>query len=329
MKITNSIIHSLMLCIIRLRNKLTVCISFLFVCTFIHAQQDVMYSQYMNNMLNINPAYAGNKTTNNITALYRKQWVNVDGAPTTGNISWDYRKENSNVGYGVQLYNDKLGIETSTGFNAFYSYHIPLEKSSFIFGLSGGIMNYRAAYLTGTNPTQGGGVDPSFQGDINTILPIAGIGLIYTTDKWYLGLSAPALLRTKIYNNNYKVVSTINNRYFLTGGYVFDMSSIFKLKPSIMFKVNNGTSLHYDINLNGWFSNGVGFGVSYRSNDAVVGMAEFKIISGLTIGYAYDYLTSNLKTYSSGTHELMLRFEFDSWTNMDGLHRRLQSPRYY
>jgi len=329
MKITNTIIYIFSIILNRFRIQLLLCFCLVFGCTFIHAQQDVMYSQYMNNMLNTNPAYAGNKTENNITALYRKQWVNVDGAPTTGSISWDYRKEDSNVGYGVQIYNDKLGIETSTGFNAFYSYHIPFEKSSLIFGLSAGVMNYRAAYLTGTNPTTGGGVDPSFQEDLNSILPTAGIGAIYTTDKWYLGLSSPALLKTKIYNNNFQVVSSANNRYFLTGGYIFDISPILKFKPSVMLKANNGTSLHYDINLNGWFSNGVGLGISYRSNDAVVGMVEFQIIPGFTLGYSYDYLTSNLKTYSSGTHELMLRFEFDSWTRTDGLHRRVQSPRYY
>jgi type IX secretion system PorP/SprF family membrane protein len=317
------IIYILSIQLNRLRTQLILC--FCLSCTVVQAQQDVIYSQYMNSMMNVNPAYAGNRTVHNVTALYRKQWVNVEGAPTTGCLSWDYRKEESNVGYGVQIYSDKLGIEKSTGFQAFYSYHIPFEKSSFIFGISGGVMDYRAAYLTGTDPNIGGGVDPSFREDINAILPTVGIGALYSAPNWYIGLSAPALLKTKIYNNDYQLISAANNRYFLTGGYIFDVSSQLKLKPSLMLKAHNGTTLHYDVNLNAWINNTVGFGLSYRSNDAFVGMFELQIMPGLTLGYAYDYLTSNLKTYSKGSHELMLRFEFSNNKKV----QYIQSPRYY
>lgn len=323
-KVRYTIISCLPISMNRSTTKLLLYFYLVFGYTVVQAQQDMMYSQYMNNMLNVNPAYAGNKTVNNITALYRKQWVNVDGAPTTGSISWDYRKEDSNVGYGVQIYNDKLGIETNTGFNAFYSYHIPFEKSSLVFGLSGGVLNYRAAFLSGTNPTQGGGVDPSFNQDMNVISPTAGIGFLYSASDWYVGLSAPSLLMAKAYSNDYQVVKMANNRYFLTGGYIFDVSPALKLKPSLMLKSSSGTSLQYDINLNAWINNIVGIGLSYRNKDAIVGMVEFHLGSGFTLGYAYDYLTSNLKTYSTGTHELMLRFEFSN-----GKNPRIQSPRYY
>jgi len=320
----HTIIYVLSIILNRLRIQLLLCFCLVFGCTFVQAQQDLMYSQYMNNMLNINPAYAGNRTVNNITALYRKQWVNIDGAPTIGSISWDYRSEDSRVGYGVQAYTDKVGVETNTGFQAFYSYHIPFDKSSLVFGLSGGVLNYRAAFLTGTNPTQGGGVDPSFSQDLNAVLPTAGIGALYSTNDWYVGLSVPSLLRVKVYNNDYKVVSMANNKYFLTGGYIFDASSVLKLKPSVMLKASSGTALQYDINLNAWINNSVGLGVSYRNKNAIAAMVEFQIAPGFTLGYAYDYLTSSLKTYSTGSHELMLRFEFAK-----GKTQQIQSPRYY
>jgi len=318
----HKIISVLSIILNRLRVQLLLCL--VFGCSFIHAQQDMMYTQYMNNMLNVNPAYAGNRTVNNITSLLRKQWVNIDGALTIGSVSWDYRGEDSRVGYGIQAYTDKLGVETNTGFQVFYSYHIQFNKSSLIFGLSGGIVNYRAAFLTGTDPTTGGGVDPLFSNDLNTLKPTAGVGALYSTNNWYVGLSAPSLLTTTVYNNNHEVVSMDNKRYFLTGGYIFNASSVLKLKPSVMFKTVAGAALQYDFNLNAWVNNVVGFGVSYRHDDAVAGMVDFQIAPGFTLGYAYDYLTSSLKKYSAGSHELMLRFEFSK-----GKPQRIQSPRYY
>lgn len=326
-KNTNSMIHTingiLSIKFNRLRTQLTLCL--LFCCILVQAQQDVMYSQYMYNMINVNPAYAGNRTVHNITALYRKQWVNMEGAPTVASLSWDYRKDDSRVGYGIQINTDKLGIENTTGFQAFYSYRIPFEKSSFTFGLSGGVTSYKAAYLTGTDPTTGGGIDPSFREDISALIPTVGIGAIYSTNRWYVGLSSPSLLRTTVYNNDHQVISLAGNRYFLTSGYIFDVSSVLKLKPSVMLKSYSGTALHYDVNLNAWINNIVGLGVSYRSNDALVGLFQLHLNNGFTIGYAYDYLTSNLKTYSKGSHELMLRFEFNA--NKKCL--CIQSPRYY
>jgi len=321
---THKTIYALSIIPNRLKAQLVLCFCFLFGCTFVQAQQDLMYSQYMNNMLNVNPAYAGNRTVNNVTALFRKQWVNVEGAPTTASLSWDCRQEDSRVGYGLQVYNDKIGVETSTGFQAFYSYHIPFERSSLIFGLSGGAMNFRGAYLTSTDPTQGGGIDPTFSQDINVLVPTAGVGALYSTTNWYVGLSAPSLLKTKVRNNDAQVVTIDNNRFFLTGGYIFDVSPILKLKPSAMLRSTSGTPLQYDINLNSWINNNVGLGVSYRSNDAIAGMVEFQIAPGITLGYAYDYLISNMKAYSSGSHELMLRFEFSK-----GKTQQVQSPRYY
>ncbi len=112
----------------------------------ISAQQTPMYSQYMFNMLNINPAYAGNRAVNNITALYRDQWVGFDGRPLTAVFSWDRRHPESNVGYGLQLYDDRLGIESTTGLQGFYSYRIPFHQNVLTFGLSLGLLNFKAAY---------------------------------------------------------------------------------------------------------------------------------------------------------------------------------------
>jgi len=286
------------------------------------AQQEPMYSQYMFNMLNLNPAYAGNYGGDNVTLLYRMQWVGVDGAPKTGTLSWDRRNVDSNVGYGLQLYNDRLGIESTTGIQGFYSYKLKLSYSTLTFGLSGGTLNYRAAYskATTTNPN-----DPLFDRDINIILPTVGFGLLFNAERMYIGFSMPALLKTKVDINNTLHSTSANNHYFLTGGYIFDVSEGIKLKPSILVKAVRGSAPAFDINMNAWFQNNLGFGISYRPNDALVGMFEIQLSPKLRLGYAYDYTISSLKTYNvGGSHELMLRYEFNLPKYIPIL-----SPRYY
>jgi len=287
------------------------------------AQQEPMYSQYMFNMIHINPAYAGNRDVDNITALYRNQWIGLDGAPKTASITWDRRQEDSNEGFGLQIYNDKLGIETTTGVQGFFSHHIPFENSFLALGISAGVLNYKAEY-TRTHTVDPG--DPNFQQDVNGWLPTFGFGVLYATESWYLGLSIPAMLHTKIEAENYLNQKTIgaNNHYFLTGGYIFDMSEEVKMKPSILVKAVKGAPIQYDFNLNGWFQDVLGLGMSYRTGDAVVAMVEIQVMPQLRIGYAYDYTISDLKSYNRGTHEIMLRLEIGSSKS-----ERVMSPRYY
>ncbi len=301
--------------------KIMLCFCLLVGANNVIAQQEPMFSQYMFNLSHINPAYAGNRATNNITALFRKQWLGIDGAPTTGSLSWDTRKDESNIGYGLEIYTDKLGIESTTGVQAFYSYRIAMKSSTLAFGLSAGVLNYKAAFSQ-VGTVQGG--DPVFQEDVNGILPTVGLGILYSTDHWYAGLSSPALLETKINSHNTQVTKSANNHYFLTGGYIFELSDVLKVKPSILLKAVKGAPLEYDFNMNAWIQNSVGLGVSYRTNDALIGMFEIQVSPILRIGYAYDYTISRLKTFSKGTHELMLRYEFNNDKN-----KRVLSPRYY
>jgi len=307
-----------------------ICFCFLFAGNQLKAQQQNMYSQYMYNMININPAYAGNRIGDNITSLYRKQWVNVAGAPTTFSLSWDRGTDEDvglihgskwPVGYGLQIYKDQVGIETSQGFQAFYSYRLKFKESFLSFGLSGGVMNYRALYSQVSTVTGG---DPLFQEDISAIVPTAGVGALYATAHWYVGLSAPSLLQTKIMDNKQNITTGSDGHFFLTGGYVFYATDELTLKPSVMIRAVKSEPLQYDINLNAWIQNTVGLGLSYRSNDALVGMVNFRITPQITIGYAYDYLISNMTHFSTGSHELILNFQFNAPKDS-----HVMSPRYY
>lgn len=288
------------------------------------AQQAPMYSQYMFNMLNINPAYAGSRGVSTITALYRNQWVGIPGAPRTSSFSFDMPLNDKKIGIGFQLYDDRLGIERTTGLNAFYAFRFQITGSGTLsLGLQAGLLNYQANY---TEVTTFQSNDPAFSANVSGLLPSAAAGIYYNSDKFYIGLSTPALLKTKIgYDNAAEIssVSATDLHLYLASGFVMNLNQDLALKPSVLLKAVSGAPLEFDVNANLWIQNKISVGASYRTGDAIVGMLELQLNQQLRFGYAYDKTFSNLGTLNSGTHELMLRMEFGSATG------KVSSPRYF
>jgi len=289
-----------------------------------NAQQRPMYSQYMFNMLNINPAYAGSRGVLSTTALYRDQWVGIPGAPRTSSFSFDMPLNEQKIGLGIQLYDDRLGIERNTGLNASYAFRIQLTESGTLsLALQGGVLNYRANFseVRTFQPN-----DPTFNQNISGILPAAAAGVYYNSDKFYVGFSTPALLKTKLSNDNTADVSSATGRdlhLYLASGFVVNLNPDLALKPSILVKAVSGAPVEYDFNANLWIQNLLSFGFSYRTGDAYVGMVELQVNDQFRFGYAYDKTFSNLGSYNTGTHELMLRLEFGSSKG------KISSPRYF
>lgn len=291
----------------------------------VKAQQDAMYSQYMFNMMGVNPAYAGSRGVLSATALYRRQWVGIDGAPETGTISFDMATRNKKIGLGIQAFNDRIGITRTTGFNATYAYRIRFSnEGSLAIGLQGGITNYKAD-LTKVDLIDGG--DVSFSQNINALLPSFGAGIYYNSDRFYAGFSIPNLvksyLRKDVIAYRSDVIAKKYMHFFFIAGYVFDINEDLKLKPSTLLKIVRGAPIQLDVNANLWIHDVLSVGLSYRTGDAVSGMLEVQVNDQFRIGYAYDHPISNLVKYNQGTHEIMLRYEF-GWER-----GQVISPRYF
>ncbi len=290
-----------------------------------NAQQDPMYSQYMFNMLAINPAYAGSREVMSITGLYRRQWVGMDGAPTSQTISLDMPVERKNLGLGLQMFNDKLGISRNTGAYASAAYRLRFSVGTLAFGMQLGVTQFQANY---TSVFLGDyHYDAAFDQNLVTWLPNIGSGVYYSTDRFYIGASVPHMLKNRYnHGSDYLVIGDRAAQYrhlFVSSGYVFDLSPNVKLKPALQLKTVGGAPLQVDVNANAWFYDRFAVGVSYRTGDAVLGMIEIQANNQFRIGYAYDYTISDLTRYNSGSHELMLRYEL-------GFRRdRIISPRYF
>lgn len=285
------------------------------------AQTEPMYSQYMYNMTAINPAYAGSRGATNLNYFGRSQWSGIPGAPTTHSLSLDGATVNGNFGLGVQLYNDQIGIFKTNGVNLMASTRVKVSDNGVLSGgIQAGFMNQRKNFTDVVDIYDKN--DPLFMLNQNITDPTLGLGLFYNTDKFYAGASIPNILKSSNFNtmsNNKEK----NYHFFVTSGYVFDLNETVKLKPSALMKIVRGAPVEFDLNANIWLRDVIGLGMSYRTGDAIVGMAELQLSKQLRIGYAYDYTTSDLRNIAGSTNEVMFRFEFGKET------KNIKSTRYF
>lgn len=279
----------------------------LFIGITTYAQQMPQFTQYMYNTISINPAYAGNRDAISIVGLHRSQWSGMEGAPKTQTLSIHSPLRNEKVGVGLSVINDKIGYENFTYVYGDFSYTINMTQTTTLsFGLKGG-MSY---YNLDDEFLQEVPDDPYFNNDtFNRWNPNFGAGLFLSAQNWYLGLSAPRILDNE--NNErseFKALEQIH--YYFTGGYVFDLNDKLKLRPTALAKITKGAPPSYDVSGTLIFDEKVYLGASYRIDDAIGAFVDFQIFRPLRVGYAYEYSISDLQPYTSGSHEILLIYEF-------------------
>ncbi|MBB1139654.1 type IX secretion system membrane protein PorP/SprF [Myroides sp. WP-1] len=286
------------------------------------SQQDPQYTQYMYNPAVINPAYAGSVSNLQIFGLYRTQWVGLEGAPKTAYLSATTPISDNGLGMGFHFRNESLGIMDENSFSVDLAYSIELNHQyKLAFGLKGSgsllDVNYDKLYIyDGSDPVSENNISNKFSGNI-------GAGVFLYSEKAYVGLSAPTILSSNIYNDNdYKVMKE-KTQFYLTGGYVFDINYKLQFKPAILVKAATGTPLEVDLTANFLLYDKFTLGAAYRWDSSVSALAGFQVSKGLFVGYTYDADTSKLSKYNSGSHEIFMKFELFS------NHRRKYAPRFF
>ncbi len=292
-----------------------------------HAQQDPQYTQYMYNMSIINPAYAGSKESLSGGLLYRKQWVQIQDAPSTGTF-FLHSPVGKNVGLGISAISDKIGPVEENNVFADFSYTLNLGgEHRLAFGLKGGATFQKIGLLSDVSPYLPDSGDEAFSKNTsNTYLNI-GSGFFYYTNKYYIAFSVPNMLKSthldvKRGAQDVKFGSE-SLHYFLTGGYVFDITPNFKLKPFALVKTAFNAPISFDASLNGMFYDKFELGLTYRLDDSVGAMVNYGITPNLRIGYAYDYIVSDLNITTKASHEVILLFDLNFPKKVS------QSPRYF
>jgi type IX secretion system PorP/SprF family membrane protein len=272
------------------------------------AQQDPQYTQYMYNTSMVNPAYAGSRGTLNVFGMYRTQWVGLDGAPKTANVSVSTPLGESGLGLGVNFTNDRIGAMDENNISVDLSYAIDLnEDYKLAFGIktTANLLNVDYTKLNIHNPT-----DPNSSENIkNKFNPNIGAGLYMYSDKAYVGVSVPNFLTTDRYDDNDITTMRQKMHFYLMGGYVFELGRDVLFKPAALVKAVSGAPLQVDLTANFLFYEKFTLGAAYRWDASVSALTGFQVNENLFVGYAYDFDTTSLRHYDSGSHEIFLRFE--------------------
>jgi type IX secretion system PorP/SprF family membrane protein len=282
----------------------------------VFGQQDPQYTQYMYNMNILNPGYAGSMGVSSIGILGRTQWVGVEGGPQTVTVS-AHTPLGNNLGGGLSIIHDEIGPVKEDNLYLDLSYTIRIsEEGRLAFGIKAGVTFLNVRELLTVDP------DP-LNIPLNQASPNFGAGLYYYTDKFYLGFSAPNFLETIHLEKGNGIVSTASEKmhYFLTSGYVFNIADNLKLKPSTMIKAVAGAPISVDLSANLLVENKFEIGLSHRFDDSISGMLGFQVNQDFRIGYAYDHTITRFGDYNSGSHELMLLFNFNR--------KKIKSPRFF
>lgn len=288
------------------------------------AQQRPVQSLYMFDPILINPAYAGTQVQLSATAIYRNQWVNLEGAPKTMTASLHSGFLKAKMGLGIIFSNDQIGIHNDASIYGIYSYKIKLTPTSTIsFGLQGGFNNLQSDYnkLNLKNPG-----DPNLSGVVTSFNPNVGSGLYYRNKSFYLSFSVPQLIKNKVFNTEGSVSLSRQERYYyLLFGSTFKMSNKVKLFPSALIRFQDEAPVSIDINSTFVLYDAVGLGVSYRLEEGVVALFELQLNQNFHVGYAYDFTTSALRQYSNGSHEIMVNYR----VKIPKIHKGVECPAYW
>lgn len=291
----------------------------------LHAQQEPQYSQYMYNMMSVNPAYTGTQQALNLLFLSRLQWVGLEGAPRSYAFSMHTPINDKRIGIGASVLTDNIGPVSTTYANFNYAHRVSLsEKLTLSMGLKAGVYSYNVN-LTSLDINDN---DDSFANNYDHKLePNFGVGGYLYAPKFYFGVSVPTLIQTNlssISTNSDQIDSDLKRHYFFTGGYLVNFTDDWILKPSFLGKMVEGAPFSMDMTAQLIYKERFWFGGTYRLDDALIFLFSMQVNPQLHLGYSYDLTVSGLSDVSSGSHEILISFDFVNITKNNVL-----SPRFF
>lgn len=273
-------------------------------------QSEQLFTHYMFNRLNFNPAYAGSKEVLDAGAIYRNQWWSgIEGAPRTLNVYAHLPFANYRNGFGVNLIRDLIGLDKVTSIGLNYAYRIPIGKVRLALGINGRYEGARADWTQAnrgvTIPDTGFGSDAERESTFN-----AGAGIYFTHPSFYLGFSVPRFFRNSFYVINKDKFGSDVNTYYMQGGLIGQLSRNVKLYPNFQVRYNPHAPFDFDANVNLLFFDALMVGANYRHEDSIDGLLMYYFNNGLHIGLALDFTISDLNQATTGSYEIMVGYTF-------------------
>ena len=290
-------------------------------------QQDALFTQYMYNKLEINPAYAASHEVFATDLISRFQWVGIEGAPRTFSFSAHTPLRNPHIGLGIYAYRDEVGPSVDYNIMGSFAYRIIFPSSRLCFGLSGGIKYYDIDW---------GALTPKDAGDVelisqvrNKVVPDADFGIYYYGKWFYAGVSSKHLLQNQLVvssappDDKSSFTRLLRNFYGIAG-FAIPLGDNLTFMPSGLVKYVQNAPVQADLTASFLILKVLTIGASYRTANAMGMIVEVNAGKGLSIGYSYDIWFNALKAYNQGSHEIRLGYEFDLFNR-----ERMLTPRYF
>jgi len=289
--------------------------AFILISVGIKAQQVPLYSQYMMNAFLLNPAIAGSVDYFPVRITIRQQWVGITDAPSTQAISGHYLFNNMNFGLGGYLFNDKFGPISRTGLQVCGAYHLNLVGIDSKLGIGLALKAFQFKFDQSKLITIEENDPVVNYGIITQVVPDADFGVYLYNIKYFAGVAATQLIQLNLdFGDSAVDKNQLIRHYFSTVGYKFTLSDDFEIEPSLLFKATFKTPSQVDINAKAYYKKNYWFGISFRSSKDIAIMLGVKV-KKFYIGYAFDYTTSHLKDYCSGSHEILVGFNINEGAN--------------
>jgi type IX secretion system PorP/SprF family membrane protein len=299
----------------------------------LYSQQDPHFSQYMFNLANVNPGSAGSNDKICLSAATRQQWMGFPGKPAVSffNANAPVNPFGISSGVGLSILSDNYGFNNDLGMSATYAYRLSIGSGTLGIGINLGLYNQALSAswyipeVPGRSDIQQPGQDPSIpQEQESKIAFDMGFGLFYHTDNLYFGISSTHLNKPQI---KYETANPyLARHYYAIAGYRFLLSNpLFEILPSAIFRTDARTN-SFDLSALVRYNKRFWGGVSYRAGDALTGIIGFELFNGLRVGYSYDFTTSDIGNYSSGSHEFTLGYCFS--LSLDKAPQKYKSIRF-
>ena len=284
-----------------MRKQLLAVIVLSFLASFTAmAQQDPLYSLYLNNPISINPAYTGLNDNFNAVLGFRKQWSGIDGSPTTINFTAHSSIAQNRMGAGIIIVNDQVGEITTTQATATYSYKVKLSEDRVLsFGMQGGILNYKTKELNLQDPS-----DETFA-LISQVKPMIGAGVMLKSEKYLVGLSVPRLLNSS-FTASGSTYTAYKQHMYLFGSYIIPLSERILFKPSTLLKYTGGAPVSVDLNANINIDRNYTVGIYTRNFNAYGLLAQVNFLEYLRLSYAFEIPTNKSIGTQYNTNEVNL-----------------------
>lgn len=273
-----------------------------------------IYSQYIQNGLVVNPAYAGTRGVMSSFLSYRIQWMGTKGSPLLQSLSLHSPMKNDKVALGFTAQFMQYGVTKTTSIFADYAYHIRMRHGKLSFGMKAGADMSNTDYtgLRLNDPD-----DPVFKSDNKAlVLPNVGTGIYYMEDRYYAGFSIPSFISYRRTKSGSVEPYHSFGQYdlLLSAGAIFPISPVLKFKPSFLidYSLQNTKKLtQFDINGNFIIADMIWAGASWRISEQVaIGIVQVQVNNQLLVGVSYDYPFGRMNSFSKGSTEFVLRYEF-------------------